>query len=628
MIKKIGGLMMLATALMLSQTSGLAQSRERSEIPDQYKWDLSDLYATPEVWEQSKNNIITEMQKVTDYQGKVTSSAATLLEVCQFDTKISKELDRLYIYAARKSDEDTRNADDMARKQTIFKVYNDYGTLSSFIQPELVKIDKDQLEAMIKEEPKLQEYRMSLMDIQRRKAHKLTEAEEKILAEAGMLASSPSDIYGIFSNAEMPYPEVVLSTGDTVTIDQAGYTRYRALENREDRERVFKAFWGAMDKFRQTYGVQLYSQIKKDIFFAKSRNYENSLQSALDSDNIPVEVYHKLIENVNNNLDYFHRYLQIKKRMLGVDTLKYSDLYAPVVEGVDLDYNVDEAYEAVLDAVKPLGDEYRAAVKTAMENRWIDVYPSPGKRSGAYSSGDAYDVHPYILLNYNGKYDDVSTLAHELGHTMHSYFSNKNQPHPTADYSIFVAEVASTLNEALLIDKVLKEINNDDVRLSLLMEYLDGIKGTVFRQAQFAEYELKIHEMAEAGEPLTGDVLTKVYSDILKKYYGDEAGICEIEPYVTVEWAYIPHFYYNFYVYQYATSFTASTALAEKILSHKKGAVEDVLAFLSAGGSDYPIEVLKKAGVDMTTDDPFNNTMKVMQRTMDEIEKILNKSGK
>ena len=628
MIKKVGGLMILTTVLMLSQGSGQAQSRDRSEIPEKYKWDLSDLYQSDDDWELSKDKVMAEMEKITEFQGKVTSSAATLLEVCEFDSKISKELTKLYIYAARKSDEDTRDADNMARKQTIFKVYNDYGTLSSFIQPELVKVDKDQIEAFIKEEPKLQDYRMSLMDIQRRKAHKLSENEEKILAEAGMMASSPSDIYEIFSNAEMPYPQVVLSTGDTVTVDLAGYTRYRALENREDREKVFEAFWGTMNKFKQTYGAQLYSEVKKDIFYAKSRKYDSSLQSALDANNIPVEVYHKLIENVNNNLDYFHRYLKIKKRMLGVDTLKYSDLYAPTVKGVDLDYDIEEAYKIVLETAQKLGPEYQAAVENAIKNRWIDVYPSPGKRSGAYSSGDAYDDHPYILLNYNGKYDDVSTLAHELGHTMHSYFSNKNQPYPTADYSIFVAEVASTLNEALLIDKVLKEINNDDVRLSLLMEYLDGIKGTVFRQTQFAEYELKIHELAEEGKPLTGDVLTEVYSDILKKYYGDSEGICKIEPYVTVEWAYIPHFYYNFYVYQYATSFTASTALAEKILSNKKGAVDDVLTFLSSGGSDYPIEVLKKAGVDMTTDDPFNNTMKVMQRTMDEIEKILDKGGK
>jgi oligoendopeptidase F len=313
--------------------------------------------------------------------------------------------------------------------------------------------------------------------------------------------------------------------------------------------------------------------------------------------------------------------------MLGVETLKYSDVYAPVVKDVELKYTFDQAKELVLDAVKPLGENYNRVVKEAFENRWMDVYPTPGKRMGAYSNGSAYDVHPYILLNFNGQYDDVSTLAHELGHTMHSYYSNKNQPYPTADYSIFVAEVASTFNEALLIHKMLKEIKDKDIRLSLLMNYLDGIKGTVFRQTQFAEYELRIHEKAEQGEPLTGDVLSQLYGDILKKYYGHDKGVCHIEDLYTVEWAYIPHFYYNFYVYQYATSFTASTALSEKVLSGEKGAFEKYIEFISAGGSDYPISILKKAGVDMTSPEPFNKTIAVMNRTMDEIEAILDKGS-
>ncbi|MCJ7777320.1 MAG: oligoendopeptidase F family protein, partial [Sedimentisphaerales bacterium] len=314
--------------------------------------------------------------------------------------------------------------------------------------------------------------------------------------------------------------------------------------------------------------------------------------------------------------------------MLGVDTLKYSDVYAPVVKGVDLKYTFEEAKELILDAAKPLGEDYDRVVKEAFDNRWIDVYPTPGKRMGAYSNGSAYDVHPYILLNFNGQYDDVSTIAHELGHTMHSYYSNKNQPYPTADYSTFVAEVASTFNEALLIQKMLKEINDKDTRLSLLMNYLDGIKNTVFRQTQFAEFELRIHEKAERGEPLTGDILSQLYGDILKKYYGHDKGICHIDDLYTVEWAYVPHFYYNFYVYQYATSFTASTALSEKVLNKEQGAVEKYIKFLSAGGSDYPINILKEAGVDMTRPEPFQKTIAVMNRTMDEIETILEKGKK
>jgi oligoendopeptidase F len=310
-----------------------------------------------------------------------------------------------------------------------------------------------------------------------------------------------------------------------------------------------------------------------------------------------------------------------------VDTLKYSDIYAPVVAGVDLQYSVEEAQKLVLEAVKPLGDAYYNAVKQSFEERWIDMYPTPGKQSGAYSAGDAYDVHPYILMNYNGQYNDVSTLAHEIGHAMHSFFSNRTQPYPTADYPIFVAEVASTFNEALLIDKVLKDIKDDNVRLSLLMSYLDNLKGTLFRQTQFAEFELRIHEKAERGEPLTGDALTELYGEIIKKYYGHDKGISYIDDLYCVEWAYIPHFYYNFYVYQYSTSFTASTALAERVLNKEKGAVEKYLNFISSGGSDYPIELLKKAGVDMTTAEPFNKTMQAMSRTMDEIEIILKKLG-
>ena len=410
-------------------------------------------------------------------------------------------------------------------------------------------------------------------------------------------------------------------------LTKAGYSRYRAVPNRSDRLAVFNAFWGAFNKFKGTFGTDLYAEVKKDMFYARARNYESSLQSALDKNNIPTEVYTNLIKNVTDNLDSFYRYLELKKRMLGVETLEYSDIYAPVVKGIDLHYTYDEAKKLVLDALAPLGPDYCRVVEDAFKERWIDVYPSPGKRSGAYSNGEAYDVHPYILLNYNGQYEDVSTLAHELGHTMQSYYSNKTQPYPTADYPIFVAEVASTFNETLLIDKMLEQIKDDDTRLSLLMNYLDGIKGTVFRQTQFAEFELRMHEMAESGEPLTGDVLTKLYGDILKKYYGNDKGICHIDDLYTVEWAYIPHFYYDFYVYQYATSFTASTALAEKVLAKEKDAVKDYIDFLSAGGSEYPIELLKKAGVDMTTAEPFKKTMAAMNRTMDNIEAILAKKA-
>jgi len=629
-MNRVSGIVMIATAMVMAfcQTKVLSETRERSDIAEQDKWKLEDLYPSDQAWDQAKQQLAARFGEITKFKGKLAGSAQELLACLEFDSGVSKEFGRLSSYASMKSDEDVRDSTRLGMKQEMQQLSTDYSSKASFIIPEIAQLDKQQVDAFMEQQPGLKIYKMALYDVLRMKTHTLSEKEEKILAEAGLMADGPSSIYGVFSNAELPYPEITLSDGTKALLTKAGYTLYRAVPNRSDREAVFKAFWGAFDKFEGTFGTQLYANVKKNMFFARARGYESCLQSALDKDNIPTQVYSALIENVTNNLDSFHRYLKLKKRMLGVETLEYSDLYAPVVKGIELKYTFDEARKLVLDAVEPLGADYRRVVEKAFEDRWLDVYPSPGKRAGAYSNGSAYDVHPYILLNYNDQYEDVSTLAHELGHTMHSYYSNKSQPYPAADYSIFVAEVASTFNEVLLIHKMLQEIKDDDIRLSLLMNYLDGLKGTVFRQTQFAEFELRMHEKAERGEPLTGEALTKLYGDILKKYYGHEKGVCRIDDLYAVEWAYIPHLYYDFYVYQYSTSFTASTALAEKVLGREKDAVEKYIAFLSAGGTEYPIDLLKNAGVDMTGAEPFNKTMAAMNRTMDEIEAILEKKSK
>jgi oligoendopeptidase F len=615
------------TAMMLGIQGSASQTRERSEIPVLHTWKLEDIYPSEGAWKSAKDAWVAKLGQIARFKGQLARSPKELLECLELNADLSKEFVRLSSYASMLSDQDTRKADAMAMKQEMAQHGTNYDSRASFIEPELTALNGDDIERFVREQPGLKVFEFYLRDVLRRKAHKLSDKEEKIIAEAGLLSGASASIYNIFSNAELPYPEVVLSDGNPVLLNQAGYSRFRASSNRADRELVFREFWSALDKFRQTFGAQLYANIKKDIFYARVRGYGSCLESALDENAIPAGVYHALVDNVNRNLESFHRYLKIKKRMLGVDTLKYSDLYAPTVAGVELKYDIEQAKKLVFEAVKPLGKEYAEIVRAAFDNRWMDIFPSPGKRSGAYSNGSVYDVHPYILLNYNGQFQDVSTLAHELGHTMHSYFSNRAQPYPLSNYSIFVAEVASTLNEALLMDRMLKTIKDDDVRLSLLMEYLDGIKGTVFRQTQFAEFELKIHEAAEKDQPLTGDVLTHLYREILKKYYGHDQGICRIAEPIPVEWAYIPHFYYNFYVYQYSTSFTASTALAEGIIQGEKKAVSDVMAFLSAGGSRYPIDLLKEAGVDMMSPDPFNKTMQAMNRTMDEIEKILRKKG-
>ena len=500
-----------------------------------------------------------------------------------------------------------------------------FSAKAAFIDPELLEMGKAKIDAFLAKEPKLEKYRHNLDDVLRRKSHTGSEKEEKIIADASLMADAPDNIYGIFSNAEFPNPSVTLSDGKTVKLDKAAYTLYRALPNREDRKKVFEAFFGKINEFRATFGTQLYAEVKKDMFYMNARHYTSCVESALDGSNIPVAVYQSLVRNVNNNLGTFHRYLRLRARMMGVDKLHYYDLYGPLVKHVDIDYTYGEAEKLVLASLTPLGEDYIKVARKGFAERWLDVYPTDGKRSGAYSQGGAYDVHPYMLLNYNGKYDDVSTLAHEFGHTMHSYLSNTSQPYSTSHYSIFVAEVASTFNEALLLDYMLKTIKDDDVRLTLLGSYLDGLRGTLFRQTQFAEFELRIHEMAEKGETLTGDVLDTLYMGIAKRYYGHDTGVCIVDDEIKAEWAYIPHFYYNFYVFQYATSLTASGALSEEVLAGDKDATKRYLALLKSGGSDYPIELLKKAGIDMTTSVPFELTMKKMNRAMDEMEKILDR---
>jgi oligoendopeptidase F len=419
-----------------------------------------------------------------------------------------------------------------------------------------------------------------------------------------------------------------LSDGKSAKIDQAAFTDLRALPSRVDREKVMSAFFTSLGSFSRTFGTTMNAEVQKVLFYSKVRHYDSALETELDGPNIPTSVYMRLIDGVNRNLPAFHRYLKLRKRMMRLDDLHYYDLYAPLVSSVKLEYTPEEAQKLVLGAVAPLGADYAATIQKAFNDRWIDLMPNGGKRSGAYSSGGVYDVHPYMLINYNGKYADVSTLAHELGHTMQSYFSNHTQPYPMAGYPIFVAEVASTFNESLLNDYMLKQIKDDDTRLSLLGNYLENIKGTVFRQTQFAEFELRMHQMAQKGQPITGDALAKLYLDITRRYYGHDQKICFVDDYVAHEWSYIPHFYRDFYVFQYATSFTASEALAAKVKAGDPAATKRYLTFLNAGGSKYPIELLKDAGVDMTTDEPLDLTVKSMNRVMDEMEKLLAARGK
>jgi len=617
---------LLVVALAMAFLTGVAvQAMDRSKVPDQDKWDLTDLYANDAAWETAKKNLEKKIPEIEQYKGKLSSSPQELLGGLDFLFNLQKEFSRLASYASMKSDLNMRNSTALEMRQSLAPLGAEFGAKTAWVDPEILKIPASTIDAFYKKEPKLKIYKPVIDDVLRMKAHTLSPDEEKIVADAGLMSGTPGSVYSVFSDADIPRATVTLSDGQTVTLDAAAYTKYRAVQNRWDRENVFQAFFGNLNQFRGTFGSLLNGEVKKDLFYAKAKNYKDCLSSALDGPDIPTAVYTNLLKNVHKNLPTLWRYLKLRKRIMGLDQLRYSDLYAPIVKEVDRKYTADEAREMVLKALAPLGQDYVDVLKNGYAHRWVDFFPSPGKHSGAYSNGSAYDVHPYMLLNFNGSYEDVSTLAHESGHTMHSYYSNKNQPYPTSDYTIFVAEVASTCNENLLMNYALNHTNDDAMKLYLLGTYVDNLRTTLFRQAQFAEFELKIHQMVENGQALTGDNLNKVYAGIINKYYGVDQGITEINPACYAEWAYIPHFYYDFYVYSYATSITASTAISQMIIDGKPGEVKDYRKFLTLGDSMPPVDELKVAGVDMTTDQPFNVTMKAMNKAMDEMEAILDK---
>ncbi len=600
-----------------------AGERERNQIPDEYRWELGDLFPDDASWRREKDALVSRIPEIAAYRGSLTGSAERLVGCLRLTDEIGRTYMRLTAYAGMHSDEDTRDSRYLGMQAEMSQVGSTFSSAASFIEPEILAAGAETISRFLAAEEGLVVYRHYLDDLRRREAHTGTPGEERIIAEAGLLAEGPGDIYGIFTNADFPYPRVTLSDGECVTLNPSEFAVRRASTVRDDRRKVFKAYFSALNGYRRTFGTQLFAQVRKDMFFMRARNHPSSLAAALHGNNIPESVYRNLIGVIGEHLGTFRRYLTLRKRMLGIDSLHYHDLYAPLVEEADRSYTFGESRDLILASLAPLGEEYAGAAARAFDERWMDVYPTKGKRSGAYSNGIAYDVHPYILLNYNGRYDDVSTVAHELGHTMHSHLSNTHQPYATAHYSIFVAEVASTLNENLLFDHMLRTMTDRNEKLSHLGHFLEHFKATVFRQTQFAEFELLIHELAERGESLTGDSLNAAYLELTRKYYGHDQGTCSVDEYIGAEWAYIPHFYYNFYVFQYATSFCASSAIAERILGGNREATEKYLELLRAGGSDYPIELLKKAGVDMTTADPVVAAVKKMDRMMDEMEALM-----
>ncbi len=600
-----------------------APAAERAQIPEKYKWNTSDLYPDETAWKKAKDDIAARIPKLAQFQGKLGGSADAFHSALSFLMALDLDLTRLGTYASMRSDEDTRVSGPREMKAFTEDLGVKFAAAVSFLRPEILALGEVKVKGFIKADKRLEPYAPWLDDILRYAPHTMSAPEEKVSAEAAIMAEGASNAYTTFTNADMPYPEVALKSGEKVRLDASAYTKHRAAADRDDRKLVFKTFWTRYKEFERTLGATLDANVKTHIFSKNVRKYGSCLEAALFNSNVPTKVYTQLVKDVHANLPTLHRYLKLRQKMMGLQDLGYEDLYAPIVRKAELSYTPEQAMDLVLKAVAPLGPAYAADLKKSFDSRWVDFMPTPGKRSGAYSTG-VYGVHPYQLQNFTGLYEEVSTLAHESGHSIHTYLSDKNQPYPTHDYKIFVAEVASTLNENLLLNHMLGQTKDKDARLFLLGSHLEGLRTTLFRQTLFAEFELKIHEMAEKGEPLVGEKLTELYRGLLKEYYGHDRGVCRIDDLYGIEWAYIPHFYYNFYVYQYATSITAAAQIAANIRADKTAKSRDAyLKMLSAGSSKYPIDLLRDAGVDMLGSGPFNAAIKEMNATMDEMEKLL-----
>ncbi len=614
----------LAALLGLALFAPAAPARERSEVEAKYKWNLADLYPSDDAWQQAKTDLVSRLPVLESHRGHLGASAESLYRALSDQMDFSRDYSRLATYASQLSDQDTRVAKPREMNDEAEQLGVRFGAAVSWVDPELLAIGAERINGFIKADARLAVFRTYLDNVLRFAPHTLDASGEKIIAEAGRMYGAGGSVRSVFDNAELPWPTVTLPGGKRVRLDNAAYTEWRASPSRAVRDTVFRAFFRAHREFQGTYGAALSAAVQAHVFEKDVRHFDSCVEAALFPNNIPTRVYTQLIDDVHQNLPTLHRYLKLRQRMMGLKQLRYEDLYAPLVQSVDLHYTPEQAMDIVLKAVQPLGQSYVDTLRWGFTHGWVDWFPTTGKRSGAYSTG-AYGVHPYQLQNFTGLYDEVSTLAHESGHSMQTFLSDRAQPYVTHDYATFVAEVASTLNENLLLHYMLGRTQDKATRLFLLGNYLEGLRGTLFRQTMFAEFELAIHEKAEKGEALSGEAMTKLYLDLVRRYYGHDQGVCKVDDLYGVEWSYIPHFFYNFYVYQYATSIVASSSIAAQMRADGEGtaARDRYLNLLRSGSSKYPIDLLKDAGVDMTTSAPFEAAMKEMNSVMDEIDKLL-----
>ena len=592
---------------------------KRSEVKEADTWNVKDMYATTEAWENELKVITGIVDKIASYEGSVAATAENLLTVLEHLASAGEKIEKAFNYAERLFDEDQTNTTHQAMSAKVYSLYAAMGSKTAFVDPEIIAATDETLEAFYKELPALELYRKQIAEIRRMKEHCLSAEMEKLLAMTAEMSQTPADTFSILNNADLVFPEIKDENGEKVRITHGRYGQFLQSADRRVRKDAFENLYQTYKQFLNTSASLYCGNVKQQVFHAKARKYASSLECAVDANNVSSSVYHNLIDTVNKNLDKMHQYVSLRKKCLGVEELHMYDIYTPMIADVAKKISFEEAKETVLKALAPLGEDYVNKVKEGFENRWIDVYENQGKRSGAYSAG-AYGCHPYVLLNYNGTLDDMFTLAHEMGHAMHSNYSNAAQPYIYAGYKIFVAEVASTCNEILLMEYLLKNTTDKKERAYLLNHYLDSFKGTVYRQTQFAEYEMLTNKMYEDGESLTADNLSSVYLELNKKYYGSD--IISDEQ-IAYEWAKIPHFYYNFYVYQYATSYCAAFSVAHKILEEGAPAVERYKKFLSGGCSMAPVELLKIAGVNLETPAPIQDALNAFGEIIKEMETLV-----
>lgn len=604
----------------MTNEQAVKQLPARESVPEQLTWRLEDIFETDERWNEEFEQVKKLSEQAKSYQGKLGESAESLYNFFTYQDELLERMGKLYTYSHMRYDQDTTNSHYQGMDDRAKNLYTQIASALSYAVPEILAIDEEQLKKFVATHEGLDVYRHAIEEINLQRPHVLSASEENLLAQASEVTSASSNTFSMLNNADLEFPAIKDEEGNEVQITHGRYIQFLESDDRRVREEAFKAVYKTYGNFKNTFASTLSSQVKKDNFYARVRHYNNAREAALAGNNIPEAVYDNLVKTVNNHLPLLHRYVELRKKVLGVDELHMYDLYTPLVKDVKMKVTYDEAKEYMIKGLAPMGEEYIEVLKTGLDNRWVDVVENKGKRSGAYSSG-TYGTNPYILMNWQDNVNNLFTLAHEFGHSMHSYFTRASQPYVYGNYSIFVAEVASTCNEALLNDYLLKNVDDEKKRLYILNHYLEGFRGTVFRQTMFAEFEHLIHVKAQNGEALTADALTKEYYELNKKYFGSGMVIDEE---IGLEWARIPHFYYNYYVYQYATGFSAATALSKQILEEGQPAVDRYIKeFLKAGSSNYPIEVLKKAGVDMTTAQPIEEACKVFEQKLNEMEQLL-----